>query len=591
MTQDISVKVVSQPITASVSADGIKATVGSATVSATAGHGTGPQGEQGPQGPKGDTGEGTKGDTGAQGPQGDPGPKGDPGESLLDPRWDLFLPSAPATIGGYAEDTQASVEWSQSYALEQVEVTDYLLEYSENNGAWQQVIRPPSTALLATVTGLNNGSEYRFRVAGVSAVGTGSFSSSSAAIVPMQANDYAWSVPLVLNMDETDTPYPLIGSVATANGIATFPGDGSHIEVPSVVLAADFTIELRIKWYAIVPYSILFAGVEADGSQVFLSTRDDGSGLRAGRTHGSELVSGYVNWEPGVWYNVTLTRKAGVMTIFVEGMVIASQSGTDDSVYSGKFLIGGQQIGMPTAPCDIDSIRVVDGLARKFNDADFGSVELLLHMDGSGASFVDSSGHARTLLDNGAVTQVVSPSKFGKAASFNGDGSYILAPAIMFGGSDYAVELWFKTTSSIRYATLASLTEGFFLSGSWAVQVNWSSETGGEVAVYASDYSSSEPLLHSTGSSYRDDDWHHLAWSRSGSTHYLYVDGVLAAARTAAFAYGSSANNIAIGTDLVFNNRDFAGGVDDFRMTVGSSRGYTGQTIPLPAWPYPDWST
>jgi hypothetical protein len=61
-------------------------------------------------------------------------------------------------------------------------ITDYAIQYSSNSGStWTNVSRSASTALNASVSGLTNGTSYQFRVAGVNSVGTGSYSSTTAA--------------------------------------------------------------------------------------------------------------------------------------------------------------------------------------------------------------------------------------------------------------------------------------------------------------------------------------------------------------------------------------------------------------------------
>ena len=55
-------------------------------------------------------------------------------------------------------------------------ITDYVVQYSTDRKTWITITDGVSTATTATVTGLTPRVTYRFRVAAVNVVGTGSFS-------------------------------------------------------------------------------------------------------------------------------------------------------------------------------------------------------------------------------------------------------------------------------------------------------------------------------------------------------------------------------------------------------------------------------
>jgi hypothetical protein len=72
-------------------------------------------------------------------------------------------------------------------------ITDYVVQYSSNSGStWTTFAHGTSTDTSTTVTGLTNGTAYIFRVAAVNAVGTGSYSSSSASFTPGYAGSGVW---------------------------------------------------------------------------------------------------------------------------------------------------------------------------------------------------------------------------------------------------------------------------------------------------------------------------------------------------------------------------------------------------------------
>jgi len=96
-----------------------------------------------------------------------------------------IIPGVPSSIIGIGGDSQVSLNWTAPSSDGGSAITDYTIQYSGNDGvSWSTFSRSASTATAATVTGLINGSSYRFQVAAVNAAGTGSWSSTSAAVTP-----------------------------------------------------------------------------------------------------------------------------------------------------------------------------------------------------------------------------------------------------------------------------------------------------------------------------------------------------------------------------------------------------------------------
>lgn len=94
------------------------------------------------------------------------------------------LPGAPTNVAGAAGSSQAVVTWTAS-APNGRAITDYVVQFSSNNGTtWATFNDGVSAATSATVTGLTNSVAYIFKVAGVSAAGTSSYSSNTSAVTP-----------------------------------------------------------------------------------------------------------------------------------------------------------------------------------------------------------------------------------------------------------------------------------------------------------------------------------------------------------------------------------------------------------------------
>lgn len=132
-----------------------------------------------------------------------------------DPRWSLFAPPSPTSLSGTAGNAQVALSWSAPSVLSQTPITDYVVQFSSDSGStWTTFSDGTATSTSATVTGLTNGTAYVFRVAAVNGVGTGAYSSASAAVTPTA------SVP-VITIAEQPANQTASGGSATFSVAAT----------------------------------------------------------------------------------------------------------------------------------------------------------------------------------------------------------------------------------------------------------------------------------------------------------------------------------------------------------------------------------
>jgi hypothetical protein len=196
-------------------------------------------------------------------------------------------------------------------------------------------------------------------------------------------------------------------------------------------------------------------------------------------------------------------------------------------------------------------------------------------MDGTGNTFTDSSGTPKTITASGNATQSTAQSKFGgKSAYFAASGDYLSVSGVNIGTSNFTIEMWVKTASSVQYAQLignenVSTDEGFSL------LINHNSSSGGQIALYRGGLVVSTP-----SGDYSDDAWHHVAVSRSGTTVRLYVDGTLVSTGTSSSSFSSTAP-MYIAYNSQFPPRNIVGYIDDVRVSTVAR--YTGSTLTVPA--------
>jgi len=98
------------------------------------------------------------------------------------------LPGAPTSVSGNPGNAQVSLTWSAPAATGGYSITDYAVQYSSNSGSsWTTFSRSASATTSATVTGLTNGTGYVFRVAAVTVLGTGPYSTASGSVTPVSS--------------------------------------------------------------------------------------------------------------------------------------------------------------------------------------------------------------------------------------------------------------------------------------------------------------------------------------------------------------------------------------------------------------------
>ena len=96
------------------------------------------------------------------------------------------VPSAPSITSTLAGNGQVTVGWADPTNIGGSPITNFLVKYSANNGlTFTNFVHPVSAALSCVVTGLTNGTSYRFKVVAVNSSGISPPSTLSAAVAPV----------------------------------------------------------------------------------------------------------------------------------------------------------------------------------------------------------------------------------------------------------------------------------------------------------------------------------------------------------------------------------------------------------------------
>ena len=230
-------------------------------------------------------------------------------------------------------------------------------------------------------------------------------------------------------------------------------------------------------------------------------------------------------------------------------------------------------------------------------DPNWADVSLLLRMDGSNGSttFIDSSSNNYTISRSGNIQIKTNASVFGGSSCYSDGSSDYLAlsnAALNFGTDDFTIEFYIKLeTNSVSYPYIMSSSAynsggGFYITCQGPA-TGW----GGIGTINFNGATGSNGAALSSGSvGVRDNNWHHIAFVRSGALHYCFVDGQLAGQTSAPSAnytgYGAAifTSYYSAGGGLSIESSD-KGWMDQLRITKGVARytsNFTPSTVPAP---------
>ncbi len=310
---------------------------------------------------------------------------------------DSFSSSPPTAPTGLAinniDNNQITLTWNSSLNSE---ITNYVIQYSSDNGAtWTTSTNPVSSLPRKTVQGLINGSTYLFRVAGVNANGTGSYSAPTSAYTLPGLDTYYANTPTLLHFDGSNGSTTFTNSGNTA---MTFtPAGGASISTSQSQLGGASGLLNGTNAWIQAPYS---STLDFDGAFTFegyfrLSSLPGSMILysRAQSTWGIPIESAFYLTSPtnvnlyygtrgswmqlrsftlpqtlvtNQWYHIAITRDSNsLLRVWLDG-ISSSNLYTDNINLSGAhpLYIGAFFDGSSLFNGNLDEFRFTKGVAR-----------------------------------------------------------------------------------------------------------------------------------------------------------------------------------------------------------------------------------
>ena len=380
-------------------------------------------------------------------------------------------------------------------------------------------------------------------------------------------------------------------------GSGYFDGTGDYVSTPSTSNLAfgsgAFTIEAWVYATALGSFNGVFSqwpdnGGSANNSYTLESV---GSAMQFYWVEGTSFYgpANLGSIEIGVWTHYAVCRSGSTLYPFKNGVLGTTISITQTlNSPSSNVNIGGAVAGSGMWNGYIANLRVLKGTAlytSNFTPPTAPVIAItntsLLTNFTNGAIFDNAMISNLETKGNSQISTSVVKFGTGSINGFNSSNSqavsYAGATVGNFGSSDFTVECWLNTnTISNGAGVLTQAIDGGPASTSWGFFMGYASATS--IDFYVSNGSSY--FANTGGGVINDSTWHHVAFSRSGSSGKLFLDGTQVGSTLSLGTTALGNGTLPINIGGQGNSGHMTQGyVDDVRITKGYAR-YTANFTP-----------
>jgi hypothetical protein len=384
-------------------------------------------------------------------------------------------------------------------------------------------------------------------------------------------------------------------STTTIGGSGYFDGS-SYLTTPSSsqpVASGDFTIS---AWFYLTSFSNSYYVVGGNWTSGLTSEwliQIQNNGAIRFLTNGSTSFSSSGLVSLNQWYYFSATRSGTTVTASLNGTSFASYSLSGSLGLSSESIYIGEQAGnnWPFAGYISDFRFVTSNLGSTVPTIPATAVsgtQLLTNFTNAGIPDLAMQNDLQTVGSAQVSTSVV---KYGTGSIYtNGSGNYLSMRGTpvnsLAGTGNFTVEMWVYPTATppIYDAMLLSrgVTSG---SGNYAFGLS-GGNTGTTLAPFIADLNS--PIL-TTSTAVSLNTWTHIAWVRSGTTWYIFVNGTQTGTTASSRTFtDNSSDTVYLGASSYSpsdSNRCYTGYIDDARVTTGYARYTSNFTPPTSALP------
>jgi len=375
-------------------------------------------------------------------------------------------------------------------------------------------------------------------------------------------------------------------SAATVGGSGYFDGSGDDLTTPSNAAftygTGDFCVECWCYFTGGVGgsgYSYVFGQGASTGSSS-LGLYIQGGVYKV--WNGSAVITGTATFAQNTWVHLAITRSGTTLRLFVNGIQDGSATNSN-SISTGTTT--GISIGRWSEVADtnyitgyVSNFRVVKGSAvytSAFTPPTapltaISGTSLLTNFTNGG--IIDNT--AKNVLETVGNAQIsTSVKKFGTGSlAFDGTGDNLLIPDTVnldFGTGNMTIEFWLYRNNTTDDMAVIDARSG--ASTGWLIYLG----SGNKIIWFVSAGVITGSTTIGSGS------WYHIAITKSGTTHRLFVNGVQDG--TATNSTSADAGIVSIGSKSPGASSssivNLNGYIDDLRITKGIAR-YTANFTP-----------
>jgi hypothetical protein len=221
----------------------------------------------------------------------------------------------------------------------------------------------------------------------------------------------------------------------------------------------------------------------------------------------------------------------------------------------------------------------IDGLIRTGDIAD----SYMLRATGSSAAYLFASA---SVVDSGSGAYDWSAEDYTSSISQeNSHNAGIVRTAdYNIGSNNFVVEFWFNPRENLGTPPFHMFCFGSDVSGDY-VLIQWSNASPDTFRFYINGNQTWTTTPNANqGTSIVNNNWYHVAFVKSGTSVYVYLNGNRIGVGTRAATVSTPPSGLwsLVGINSGNNNDGLRKNIQDYRFYIGTDKGYTGATITVP---------
>ena len=397
---------------------------------------------------------------------------------------------------------------------------------------------------------------------------------------------------------EPDGPYDYVEYTATSHGASMkFDGSGDYLTLPQTSMdlgSSNFCVEAWVFTTSTGNQAIVGSYQYADGVGSWnLNVNYNSNQIRffirhsGGSVIDAQFASG--TFPTNQWIHVAVTRDGANLRAFINGTQAGSTntslaSSTIDNA-STTYRIGAANDNQIYWNGFITDVRVVKGSSVYTSDftaptsplTAITNTEVLV--SGTNANIIDKSQKTEKIIRQGDPVTSTTQKKY-LTSSIHFDGNDYLQMDdeghANFGTNDFTAEGWFWVDALPGGGTIYSIVDARDSGSSGANGWTFGLNASGQVYVYAGSQ------IVGAGGSVSTSTWYHWAFTRSGNTGKMFLDGTQVGTTNSSMTNDFNTTKFRIGANHS-GSETFTGYQFDVRMTKNLARYTSNFTRPAAA--------